>query len=143
MLAGLFAPVFAEMDPDLKGALVGLLVILTLVLQSLYGDWRQKKAVKALEVKVDAAADKVDAATAKAETAATTATAVAGKTTRAMESVHTLLNGKGIMGALARHGELLTDIKTELAAHGAEDKRQFGEIRGVLGMPDDPKAAGS
>jgi hypothetical protein len=131
----------AEMDPDLKGALVGFLVILTLVLQSLYADWRQRKAVEKLETKVDAAAAKVDAATERAETAASTATALAGKTVRTMEGVHAALNGKGVMGALARQGEVLEDIRAELKAHGADDLRQFGEIRGLLGVPE-PKGGG-
>jgi aerobic-type carbon monoxide dehydrogenase small subunit (CoxS/CutS family) len=130
----------AEMDPDLKGALVGFLVILTLVLQSLYADWRQKKAVKSLETKVDAAAAKVDAATQKAETAATTATALAGKTVRTMEGVHAALNGHGVMGALAEIKAELKAHGVKLEAHGEDDRRQFAELRGVLGVAE--KAGG-
>jgi len=105
---------FAEMDPDLKGALVGLLVILTLVIQSLYADWRQKKVAAALAVKVDAAAVKVDQATEKAEAAVVTATDHAGKTTKVLGDVYSTLNGDGIGGRLATVEGDVRAIKEEL-----------------------------
>jgi hypothetical protein len=110
------APLFAEMDADLKGALVGFLVVLTLVLQSLYADWRAKKVAK--DLKADAAETarlKAEAdEKAEAEKAAAikraldeAAAKLAAKTEQTaavvaekLETVHKAVNGEGLGGKL-------------------------------------------
>lgn len=137
----------AEMDPDLKGALVGFLLILTLVLQSWFADWRQKRAAADLAVKVSEAAAKVDAATEKAEAAVATAATQAGKTTQVLGDVYSAVNGDGIGGRLTKVETDIGGIKALLAAVREEMKlvpmrAATAAVAAVMNEQNRPRAGG-
>ena len=109
----------AETATDLPSALTIIAIVVAQVAQSLWLRWQNRDMKK-----------KVDAAAASATQAAASASTQAKATTAKLESVHSLLNGTGIMGALGR-------IERNMKDHDNKDDDRFARVYRRLGMAED------
>jgi hypothetical protein len=140
----------AEMDPDLKVALLAFLGIATLFLQSVYQNWQAKKVAKELAETMAAAVAEKAAADEKAaaekaaadkkhleETAAKLATKTEQTARAITATVHEAVNGGGLGGKL----DAILKWQVE---HDAQDNLRYDglveEIQKLKG--DKPRAGG-
>jgi hypothetical protein len=121
--------IFADTQETTYAAVIlGFLVLLLTVLQTLWQDWRAKRNAAALKTEVVVAAKEVKKT---AEAAADTAEASKKK----LDTVYEAVNGNGLMGMVRRIDKKLDDQGKTLLDHIKEDsdwhsklEKQYGSL---------------
>ena len=152
----IFAADIQEMT--IQAAVIGLLVVLTTILQSWWqmrkAEWDKAQVKKDLDIAaadvkthVAEAAKQVKSSADVAADTALAAAKTADDTRKKLDTVYEAVNGNGLMGEVRKLGRKIDDSQKTLLDHIKEDSdwhtkltQQFGSLESILrGDPEKPK----